>query len=81
MQEGTGRKDAAVLTDPGREKKIKGNGVVTKISMHSGLEGLKVERLWKEGGRARVPLPRSHGNKHIVEWTGTALVWFDCEEL
>lgn len=29
------------------------------------LEGLKIVRVRKEGGRGRVPVPRSHGEKRV----------------
>ena len=49
--------------------------------VHSDFEGLKVISVGKDGGRERVPVPWSHGDKRVGEWSGPEIVHFNRERV
>ena len=61
-------KDPCITEEKGKLIKWEGGGGGVCAS---GFEGLK--SAGKDGGRERVPVPWSHGDKRISEWSGPAL--------
>ena len=66
-------KESCITDEKGKLFKWEGGGVGVCAP---GFEGLKIISARKDGGREGVPVPWSHRDKRISEWSGPALlIW------
>ena len=62
-----------ILVLPKRRESWSSERVEAWVFVNQGFEDLKITSAGKDGGRERVPVPWSHRDKRISEWSGPAL--------